>query len=130
MKPMANILVCALLSMPLGAATAMPTAALPTTIAEDMTIGSKLRPATGFEQVQFHNGRRYGRRYGNDGNIALGIGAAIIGGIILSEAARADHRRTHGSDWDRCERTYRSFDPSSGLYTGYDGVRRTCPYLR
>lgn len=29
----------------------------------------------------------------------------------------------------RCEATFRSFDPSSGTYVGYDGVRRMCPYL-
>jgi len=29
----------------------------------------------------------------------------------------------------RCEATFRSFDPASGTYMGYDGVRRVCPYL-
>ena len=87
---------------------------------------------SGVEQVQYRGGRRgYGnRRGGNGAGIALGIGAAIIGGIVLSEAARAEHRTAHGGDWDRCAQTYRSFEPSTGLYTGYDGVRRTCPYLR
>ena len=89
------------------------------------------RISNSVEPVQFRDGRRYrgyGRR-GNGGNIALGIGAAIIGGIVLSEAARAEHRSAHGGDWDRCAQTYRSFDPGTGLYTGYDGVQRTCPYL-
>jgi hypothetical protein len=26
-----------------------------------------------------------------------------------------------------CERTYRSFDPTSGTYLGYDGLRHPCP---
>lgn len=60
-------------------------------------------------------------------NAGIGIGAAIIGGVILSEAARSAHRRDHGSDWERCAETYRSFEPRTGMYTGYDGVRRTCP---
>ena len=83
------------------------------------------------EQVQYRGrGYRGGRSGGNFGrNAAIGIGAAIIGGIVLSEAARAEHRQSHGSDWERCAQTYRSFEPSTGLYTGYDGVRRTCPYL-
>jgi hypothetical protein len=85
------------------------------------------------EAVQYR-GRSYGDRrrgYGGDfgRNAGIGIGAAIIGGIILSEAARADHRRDHGDDWQRCADTFRSFEPSTGMYTGYDGVRRTCPYL-
>jgi BA14K-like protein len=90
------------------------------------------------EHIQYRNGN-YGRRYGggrygyrrnnNGRNIGIGIGAAIIGGIILNEAARADHRSSHGDQWDRCAQTYRSFEPSTGMYTGYDGERHTCPYL-
>ena len=86
-----------------------------------------------FETIQYRDDRRYrggNYRRGNGRNIALGIGAAIIGGIVLSEAARAEHRQSHGSDWNRCARTFRSFDSDSGTYVGYDGVRRTCPFLR
>jgi len=78
---------------------------------------------------RFDGGRRYGYRRNNGRNIGIGIGAAIIGGIALSEAARAEHRSSNGSQWNRCAETYRSFEPSTGMYTGYDGVRRTCPYL-
>jgi hypothetical protein len=84
------------------------------------------------ERIQYRrnfDGRRnYGRR--NDGrNIGLGIAGLVIGGIILNEAARAEHRGSHGSDWDRCAQTYRSFERNTGMYTGYDGIRRPCPYL-
>lgn len=73
-------------------------------------------------------GNRYRR---NDGrNLALGIGGLVIGGILLSEAARSEHRREYSSEWQRCGDTYRSFEPETGMYTGYDGTRRTCPYLR
>lgn len=75
-----------------------------------------------------HN-RRSNRR-GHGGNIGLGLGAAIIGGILLSGTARAHHRRTHAGDWNRCARTYRSFEWDTGMYTVRRGVRRTCPYLR
>jgi len=61
---------------------------------------------------------------------AAGIGALIIGGVILSEAARAEHRRDHGGDWDRCARSHRSFDRDTGFYSGRDGGRRQCQYLR
>ncbi len=30
---------------------------------------------------------------------------------------------------DRCTATFRSFDPTTGTYTGYDGLKRMCPYL-
>jgi opacity protein-like surface antigen len=80
----------------------------------------------------YNNGYRNrgsGYRRNNGRNIGIGIGAAIIGGIILNEAARAEHRSANGSQWERCAQTYRSFEPSTGMYTGYDGERRTCPYL-
>jgi opacity protein-like surface antigen len=86
------------------------------------------------EQVQYrgrggYRGQGGNRRGGGGGGIAIGLGAAIIGGIILSEAARAEHRSNSG-DWERCAQTYRSFEQSTGMYTGYDGERHTCPYLR
>jgi hypothetical protein len=77
----------------------------------------------------YRGGNRYGYRRNYGRNIGIGIGAAVIGGILLSEAARAEHRTTHSGDWDRCAQTYRSFEPSTGMYTGYDGERHTCPYL-
>lgn len=74
-----------------------------------------------------YRGNRYRNNYGR--NAGIGIGAAIIGGAILSEAARAAQRRDNGGGWERCADTYKSFERSTGMYTGYDGVRRTCPYL-
>jgi opacity protein-like surface antigen len=81
----------------------------------------------GYRNGGYRGGYRGGRNYGR--NIGLGIGAAVIGGIILSESARAEHRSEHSSDWGRCAETYKSFESDTGMYTGYDGVRRTCPYL-
>ena len=124
-------------------ASALFVAAAPASAAQ---FGNLLKPSmasaessNSLQSVQYrpqYDGRRYNRysgnrSRGNDGrNLALGIGGLIIGGIVLSEAARADHRRSHGSDWDRCAQTYRSFEPDTGMYTGYDGQRHTCPYLR
>jgi BA14K-like protein len=79
----------------------------------------------GYGGYRGHYGHR--RHYGR--NIGIGIGAAIIGGVILSEAARAERRRVYSTDHERCAQTYRSFEPRTGMYTGYDGVRRICPYL-
>jgi BA14K-like protein len=74
-----------------------------------------------------YRGESYGRGYGRDA--VIGLGSLIIGGVLLSEVARSEHRRDNGDDWDRCAETYRSFEPNSGMYTGYDGIRRSCPYL-
>ena len=84
------------------------------------------------ETVQYRgrsNDRYRGNNRGFGRNAAIGIGSLIIGGIVLSEIARADHRRVHVSDWSRCAQTYRSFESDTGMYTGYDGIRRPCPYL-
>lgn len=103
------------------------------------SISAALQGSIQFDRVQYrgqYDGRRsnryVGNRYRRDGgrNLALGIGGLVIGGILLSEAARSEHRHQHGSDWQRCSDTYRSFEPDTGMYTGYDGTRRTCPYLR
>lgn len=131
MKSFVKSLGCALLCVAIVNIEAAPATAQPAA-SPVRAIADQARLTNNVEQVQFRNGRRfrsYGNRRGNGGNIALGIGAAIIGGIVLSEAARAEHRNAHGSDWDRCARTYRSFESNTGMYTGYDGVRRTCPYL-
>ena len=123
-KALASVLLCASM-VGAGPATAMaqPIVAAPPTFAGTTVTGTYV------ERVQFRDGRRFRgsgyRRGGNGGNIALGIG-----GIVMSEAARAEHRSSHGSAWNRCAQTYRSFDSDTGTYTGYDGVQRTCPYLR
>ena len=80
--------------------------------------------------------RGYGRYGGYRGGyyrggrwIGLGIGAAIVGSAIVAENYRY-RRYRDDSAVERCADTYRSFDPRSGTYMGYDGERHTCPYLR
>ena len=52
---------------------------------------------------------------------ALGIGAAIIGGAIIADQAR------RGSAIEYCMQRYRSYDPESMTYLGFDGLRHPCP---
>jgi BA14K-like protein len=97
------------------------------------SIGPTFQNNRNVETIQYrgryHGGRGGGYRGYSGRDAGIGIGALIIGGIILSEAARAQHRSDNGDDWQRCADTFRSFEPSTGMYTGYDGIRRTCPYL-
>jgi BA14K-like protein len=78
---------------------------------------------------------------GNGGrNLAIGIGAAVLGGVILSEAARADRRNrpvfveeSYEDDDDRrqrCADRFRSFDWDDGTFINRDGDRVMCPFLR
>lgn len=59
--------------------------------------------------------------------LALGLGAAVIGGMLAARNSPAYVRAD--SAWDRCARRFRSFR-SDGTYTTYDGRQVVCPYLR
>ena len=67
--------------------------------------------------------RRDDRRRGgvNSGAVAAGIlGGLLLGAIIANEAQRS-------RSVEYCMRRYRSYDPRSGTYLGYDGYRHRCP---
>ena len=55
------------------------------------------------------------------------IGYTIAYGVAFLVSAPA--LSGGGSGYGRCAATFRSFDPDTGTYVGYDGVRRRCPYL-
>ena len=82
------------------------------------------------EQVQYrrwHRGPRHGwhhRRHYGSGAAALGglAAGAIIGGAIANSQARANNDAVA-----YCSQRYRSYDPASGTYLGYDGDRHPCP---
>ncbi len=73
---------------------------------------------------------------------AVGIAGALIGGVLAAQEAEAEYaypppppypapaygRAPVGSEaWlDYCSRRYRSFDPYSGTFVGYDGRRYPC----
>ena len=87
--------------------------------------------------------RSHGHYHGHGGSgagIAAGIiGGAILGGIIASQPYYYGpgyyygpppgyyYGPAGGGDWYAyCSRRYRSFDPASGTYLGYDGLRHPC----
>jgi hypothetical protein len=79
----------------------------------------------------------YGRPYGyyrrDRGNAAAagiaGLAAgAIIGGAIAQSQAQAAPGYVVQSDTAAyCAQRFRSYDPASGTYLGYDGLRHPCP---
>ena len=68
--------------------------------------------------------RGYGYRRHND-DAAAAIAGGIIGlaaGAIIAGSAQGGPRTV-----DYCMRRFRSYDPGSGTYLGYDGLRHPCP---
>jgi len=73
----------------------------------------------------------YRRNYGGAaaaGALGLATGA-IIGGAIAQQQQQAApvYVQPGGGAYDYCAQRYRSYDPASGTYLGYDGLRHPCP---
>ncbi len=117
-----------------SAASAMPASAGLSSVA--------VPDATNVQQVQWRR-YGYGPRYGYYGGYRRSNGAAVaagvIGGLALGAAiagaaaappppvAYAPAYAPPPGDWYAyCASKYRSFDPASGTYLGYDGLRHPC----
>ncbi|MCK1317344.1 BA14K family protein [Bradyrhizobium sp. 23] len=71
-----------------------------------------------------HNWRDgYRHRYRGGWGPALGgfVAGAAIGSAVANSRAQAAENNAY------CSQRYKSYDPSSGTYRGYDGVRHPCP---
>ena len=81
-----------------------------------------------------YRGGRYYRRGGNGGAVAAGVIGGLALGAMMGAAASAPPPAygyapgySGGGDWIAyCSSKYRSFDPASGTYLGYDGLRHPC----
>lgn len=56
---------------------------------------------------------------------------AIIGGALAAQAAPAPYYAAPAPAYDDdvayCMQRFKSYDPASGTYLGYDGLRHPCP---
>ena len=84
-------------------------------------------------QARWHGGWHHG---GWGAPLAGFAAGAIIGGALASAAPPAYYYGPGpyyygpgygGPDVAWCEQHYRSYDPASGTYLGYDGLRHPCP---
>ena len=91
------------------------------------------RGAARFQYQRGGYAHGYGSGYGiGAGAAAVATGALIGGataysvpGYVYSDAAPVVYN--NGDFIAYCEQTYRSYDPASGTYLGYDGFRHRCP---
>ena len=77
--------------------------------------------------------RGYGYRGGNGGAVAAGVIGGLALGAVIAGAAAAPPPVAYapayggGGDWlAYCSSKYRSFNPATGLYLGYDGQYHPC----
>ena len=107
------------------------------TIASPLMLKNTVSSAT--ETVQY----RRGWRGGGGAAVGLGIAGALIGGAIIGAtqpygyygyppgyygpAYVAPAPYVGGDAVSYCAQRFRSYDPYSGTYVGYDGLRHPCP---
>lgn len=107
-----------------------PAAAAPTmAVAGAGGLSASAQPVENVQYRRWHRGPHYHRhgwhhrRHHGAGAAVLGglAAGAVIGGAIANSQARANDAVAY------CSQRYRSYDPASGTYLGYDGNRHPCP---
>jgi hypothetical protein len=110
--------------------TLSPISLAPAAAAPMMVAGAERLSESGPVNVQYrrwhhrhhHYGWRHRHHHGSGAAVLGGLAAgAIIGGAIANSQARANDAVAY------CAQRYRSYDPASGTYLGYDGNRHPCP---
>ena len=130
---MRKLLISALSLGALGLMSASPAAAQPLSV--DQGVRTTVQASQLKQDVQY---RRYygGRRYNRGAAVGAGIAGlaagAIIGGAIANSQRPAyyydEGPEVVGDDAvSYCMSRFRSYDPASGTYMGYDGYRHACP---
>jgi hypothetical protein len=77
-----------------------------------------------------YGGRGFrGRGYGyGGGGAAIGAGiAGLAAGALIGGAIASSQAAPAGDPVAYCESRYRSYNPATGTYTGYDGLAHACP---
>jgi hypothetical protein len=106
-----------------------PAAASPTmAVAGAERLAASAQPVQTVQYRRWHRGPHHyhggyhRRHYGTGAAVLGGLAAgAVIGGAIANSQARANDAVAY------CAQRYRSYDPASGTYLGYDGNRHACP---
>jgi opacity protein-like surface antigen len=83
-----------------------------------------------YNNYSYRGPSRYYRR-DDDGAVAAGIAGlavgALVGGALAQQQAAPVYVNPSQSAVAYCSQRFRSYDPRSGTYLGYDGFRHRCP---
>ncbi len=80
----------------------------------------------------YHHGYYGHRHHGGGGALAGFAAGAIIGGALAAQRPYYGPGYAYapaygGNEVAYCESRFKSYDPASGTYLGYDGDRHPCP---
>lgn len=133
-KPLAAIVAAAALTFAGATAQAAP---LGPSTAQGIATAAEAGGATVTPVQYYHHHRRghyrgyrgdryHGHRHHDHDN---GAGAAVAGGILglALGAMIAGSAAQNSNSVQYCMNRFRSYDPRSGTYLGYDGYRHPCP---
>ena len=130
-------------TIPASAQPARPQTALGVTHDNDLLTEVQFRGRGGFRGGYRggYSGYRGGYRYGGWRGPGVGLGIGLATGALIGGALAAPYyndsyyyapapRAYYGAPDDSvayCMQRFRSYDPASGTYVGYDGLRHPCP---
>ena len=87
-------------------------------VSQDLVTEAQWRRGRNWRGRRHWRHRRHGRHWGP----AVGFGLGALFGGALAAQARANNDAVA-----YCMQRFRSYDPASGTYLGYDGRRHPCP---
>ena len=108
---------------PLGLGLSAGLSDAPASHVQQVQNRARVRPAR--PGPRHRGGHRHHRGGGGRGDaVAVGVGIGILGGIIAAGAAAA---AADSAAVDACARRYRSYNPHTRTFRGYDGIEYSCP---
>jgi hypothetical protein len=125
-----------------GTLAVAPANAVPTLASKNVAEAVKPAKNPYVSEIRYR-GHRFHRHHHHGGDWGPWVAGSLLGlglGYALSDGygdgyyddygPRYYYRGGYGDGgFARCEATFKSFDPDSGTYMGYDGRRHRCPYI-
>ena len=125
-------------TLPASAQLARPQTAIGVSADRDLVTTVRYRGYGGY-----HGGGYYGGYHHGWGGAGIGLGIGLAAGALIGGALAAPHYYgaapyyygaapgvyygASGGSVAYCLRRFKSYDPASGTYVGYDGFRHPCP---